>query len=349
MQNGRVWKSSSLVQARNRSGFTLIELLVVIAIIALLIGILLPSLGSARNTARTVKCAASQRSVSQAVAIYQTNSRYFPAHYVYGDSTTGLSWRIQDQITSNPAAGNGYIHWSYSLFSDGAVAEDAFKCPSVFNGGAPATNPGAETKNWEEGQLNDLGGGPGSATPDDRQVKRIAYAGNAAVFPRNKFVGSAGQRLNKFVKDADIEFASNTIMLTEYLARPQWASLRVNGVIKSHRPITPFVGIGSGGDVYSQLNGSAAISPFRYNTEQEIYPDDTTIPEGVIEDADAPINAVGRHHPGLKGGKGGTTNFAFIDGHVEQSTVFKTVEQRKWGQRFYSLTGSDIRVQPPTP
>jgi prepilin-type N-terminal cleavage/methylation domain-containing protein/prepilin-type processing-associated H-X9-DG protein len=56
-------------KSRN-SGFTLIELLIVIAIIALLIGILIPSLGSARESGRQVICANNQRTLYSAIFSY---------------------------------------------------------------------------------------------------------------------------------------------------------------------------------------------------------------------------------------------------------------------------------------
>ncbi|MEM6855202.1 MAG: DUF1559 domain-containing protein [Planctomycetota bacterium] len=60
---------------RGTVGFTLIELLVVISIIALLIGLLLPSLAAARETARTMKCSSQMRQLVLAAEIYANDHK----------------------------------------------------------------------------------------------------------------------------------------------------------------------------------------------------------------------------------------------------------------------------------
>jgi prepilin-type N-terminal cleavage/methylation domain-containing protein/prepilin-type processing-associated H-X9-DG protein len=334
-----------------RRGFTLIELLVVIAVIALLIGLLLPALGKARGAARVVKCAANARSVAQGVLVYGSdNKNFFPPHYVYGADQTSSDWIMSDQQETNPHPVTGYIHWSYALFNSGSgVPENCFTCPDLpTKGGAPRTCPGPDLEDWEDNQINDAGGSPGSSPPMDRQVKRIAYVGNHALFPRNKFTESSGPRLNRLVTSATVDGTgrggSGTILVTEnFWNGKNWDPLNVGGKIKSHRPITPF--LAPGGDVYNEPPTSNGPPRFYYPSVNDIL-EPTQVPAGAIEDGSGVplLNLMGRTHKGKSDQKsGGSANCAFADGHVKLMTVIETIEQQAWGSRFFSLTG-DTRV-----
>lgn len=78
------------IETRRRGGFTLIELLVVVSVIALLIGMLLPSLKWSREVAQSMVGSSNVRQLSLAQIAYSSDHDGWLA----GANTTGLSTRL---------------------------------------------------------------------------------------------------------------------------------------------------------------------------------------------------------------------------------------------------------------
>jgi prepilin-type N-terminal cleavage/methylation domain-containing protein/prepilin-type processing-associated H-X9-DG protein len=83
-----------------RRGFTLVELLVVIGIIAVLIGILMPTLTQARRQAERAKCLAALQQTGQAFMMYSANNKgAWPMQRLQGPSGSGREKRFYDFLS----------------------------------------------------------------------------------------------------------------------------------------------------------------------------------------------------------------------------------------------------------
>jgi prepilin-type N-terminal cleavage/methylation domain-containing protein len=95
--------------SRERKQFTLIELLVVIAIIAILAGLLLPTLFGVRQKAKEAKAKVEIKSLQTAIAQYESTYGYLPKPAGSGTSDTCLDatqYGILINLLQNGTPGN---------------------------------------------------------------------------------------------------------------------------------------------------------------------------------------------------------------------------------------------------
>lgn len=98
-----------------KQGFTLIELLVVIAIIAILAALVLPTLGRAKEKARSTVCLSNLHQVGVALQMYVQDSR--------NKLPTMFDWSTDPSANTNGPAIN-------QVLSSYAGSSNIFRCPS---------------------------------------------------------------------------------------------------------------------------------------------------------------------------------------------------------------------------
>jgi prepilin-type N-terminal cleavage/methylation domain-containing protein/prepilin-type processing-associated H-X9-DG protein len=347
---------------RKRRGFTLVELLVVIGIIAVLISLLLPALGRARESANTIKCASNLRGIGLAIANYVANYRgVLPPSNLY--KGFGFSGGIQTPSQPN----QGYVHWSSFLYGkpdpysdpDGIYKNlsgwEAFQCPSLDRGGlAPANTFPAN---------NDLPNEvPGVI---DWQAPRLAYTLNEALCPRGLFQkgfqASGGPVITPyhFVKAGSVQNSAEIILGTELWgiqsAATTISQISGSNISNSRRPVNGFKSnVGYSADALYQTNPSAnnRILQVDLNPDEDLLPDPvaTFTSSGNTTASNTTLDFVGRNHGSLRhgavvgdpNGQGNwdlrKTNFLYLDGHVETKSIVETVYPKsQWGDKFYSL------------
>src|SRR5262249_41077387 len=164
-----------------RRGFTLIELLVVIAIIAVLIGLLLPAVQSAREAARRIQCTNNLKQIGLALHNYHDAFGVFPPGGITGFKPTEgdiwranlMSWRglILPGMEQNPlynginfdtqADVDGNVSF-YTLYTTGM---STWLCPSDGTNGGGLLPLGGPAGQWTGVPTNPATGQPGTVVP----------------------------------------------------------------------------------------------------------------------------------------------------------------------------------------
>ncbi|MGN6367444.1 MAG: type II secretion system protein [Phycisphaerae bacterium] len=298
-----------------RQGFTLIELLVVVAIIAVLIAILLPSLGKAREQANTAKCAANMKQIATAHLMYVDQNNQ---HMIMGLVKAGLGGYDNGFYWATEMAKQGYLPSANNVSPGGgpnAIPRGVFYCP--------------------DGILQQANATP--STP--RSMVNKMYAKHST--------GSNGG--SNTVGDVDIytwyEITMHNISSGNTLGSSQGTSSGGATPFVYYNNANGFIDPNYNRTINMIKQPSAFVMVVEGNYDQF---DNQNTPSDGGQGSSKAERLAGRHGDSLNSGIDGYTNFAFFDGHVSKypTTPYTLNPNRSGNSNGYSYVKNKTMYSP---
>jgi prepilin-type N-terminal cleavage/methylation domain-containing protein/prepilin-type processing-associated H-X9-DG protein len=330
---------------RKSGGFTLIELLVVVAIIALLISILLPSLSQARKLAKTAKCAANLRGITQGEVVYASSwddalagSGLTSAAYLYSDPVGNVELTLPKYGQVNPPPAFQTADWMTPL-APFLNINITFPTGNSFVNNVSVefeTLRAAKIYTCPENQFLTLS--PYSSTPQAAVGLMPSYC---AAF--DFLIGTSTNAPQTIVG-----------MNPTYSTMPNGYKPKLSLVGNGSRKIfmadggkysdsdgtgpncnlNPFASLGGAAEDYG------SYTSFSKSWERGLVPGNGAAYGSVIDDR---VYAY-RHGGGSKGSPGGTykMNVAFFDGHVDTMNDIDSADPNMWGPSGMDIFAAEL-------